>query len=77
MAAWTQADADKLSAAIISLASGEAVLSVSYNGPPARTITYQQRDLKQMRDLLAQVNASIARQAGGKTYRLAGFRKGV
>jgi len=42
---WTEADISTLQAAI---ASG--VLSVSYTGPPSRTVTYQ--SLNQMRSLL-------------------------
>lgn len=53
---WTQADIDKLRDAI---ASG--VLSVSYAGPPARTITYQSLDA--MRALLAE----MVRQVNGST----------
>ena len=45
---WTQADIDSLKAAI---ASG--VMSVSYAGPPARSIMYQ--SLRQMRELLAEM----------------------
>lgn len=49
---WTQADIDKLKAAI---ASG--VLSVRYDGPPARTVTYQ--SLSEMRALLASMQRSV------------------
>ena len=63
---WTQADIDALKVAI---ASG--VLSVSYAGPPTRTITYQSLDA--MRSLLAemvrQVNSTPA-------YRRVAFSKG-
>jgi hypothetical protein len=69
MATWTQEDIDKLKAAI---ASG--VLSVTYNGPPARSVTYQ--SLAAMRSLLAEMTADVARQAGAKTTRRAKFRKG-
>jgi hypothetical protein len=67
MATWTQADIDKLKAAISS-----GVLSVSYAGPPARSITYQ--SLAEMRALLAEMTASVG---GGSTYRLATTRKGL
>lgn len=62
VATWTQADVDTLKAAI---ATG--VLSVSYAGPPSRTITYQ--SLKEMRDLLAEMTASVTAEAGGTRYR--------
>lgn len=63
---WTQADIDKLRAAV---ASG--ILTVSYAGPPARTITYQSLDA--MRALLAE----MVRQVSGSTpVRLVSFNKG-
>jgi hypothetical protein len=63
---WTQADVDKLKAAI---ASG--ALTVSYAGPPARLITYQ--SLTAMREALA----SIVRQANATpTFRRVSFSKG-
>ena len=67
---WTQTDIDKLKAAI---AGG--VLSVRYDGPPGRTITYQ--SLSEMRKLLAEMIASVATAAGTRTTtRLAKTRKG-
>lgn len=74
--AWSQADIDALKAAILRLASGEAVQVVSYSGPPARSVTYQQMNLREMRDLLATVQADVNAQAGGKPYRLAAHSKG-
>lgn len=65
--AWSQDDIDKLKAAI---ASG--VLSVSYAGPPARSITYQ--SLREMRDLLAEMTASARTSP---SYRLVSTRKGL
>jgi hypothetical protein len=71
MATWTQSDVDNLKN---SIASG--VFSVSYNGPPARTITYQ--SLAEMRALLAEMIADVATAAGTrKPYRLAATRKGL
>lgn len=70
MATWTQADVDNLKVAI---ASG--VLSVRYDGPPARTITYQ--SLGDMRALLSSMQQDVARSQGkSTTYRLAGTTKG-
>lgn len=66
--AWTQADLDKLKEAV---ASG--VLSVRYDGPPARSITYQ--DLREMRALLAEMTRDVA-GAGVKTHRYATTNKG-
>lgn len=67
---WTQDDVDKLKAAI---ASG--VLSVSYDGPPKRTIVYQ--SLSDMRKLLAEMRAEVGAAAGTRrAFRLASTRKG-
>lgn len=71
MAMWTQVDIDGLKTAV---ASG--ILTVRYDGPPARTITYQ--SLEQMRSLLASMQQDVARQAGQpSSYRLASTRKGL
>jgi hypothetical protein len=71
MGMWTQADLDTLKVAV---ASG--VLSVSYDGPPKRTVTYQ--SLSEMRSLLAAMAQDVARSAGSvTTYTLAATRKGL
>lgn len=67
---WTQEEIDQLRAAI---ASG--VLTVSYAGPPARSITYQ--SLADMRELLAEMVASSAAASGGTRFRLGATRKGL
>lgn len=64
---YTQAEIDTLKAAIVS-----GVLTVSYAGPPARTVTYQ--SLAEMRKLLADMNASVS---GSAPYRVAATRKGL
>lgn len=64
---WTQADIDTLRTAI---ASG--ILSVSYAGPPSRTITYQSTDA--MLKALSLMERSVS--GGGTPYRLATTRKG-
>jgi hypothetical protein len=70
MATWTQADIDQLKTAV---ASG--ILTVRFSGPPERHVTYQ--SLAQMRELLAEMRADVARQGGAKPYHLAATRKGV
>ena len=68
MPRWTEAEYETLRAAV---ASG--VLSVSYAGPPQRTVQYQ--SLAEMRKLLA----DMEREVNGSTTprsRLATFRKG-
>jgi len=66
---WTPEDLNNLKAAI---ASG--ALSVRYEGPPGRTVTYQ--NLTEMRKLLASMVADINRQAGKSRVRLSTHRKG-
>jgi len=71
VATWTQADIDSLKVAV---ASG--ILTVRYDGPPSRMVTYQ--DLSQMRALLASMIQDVAQQAGTTaSYRLAATRKGL
>lgn len=71
MATWTQTDVDTLKTA---LASG--ILTVIYDGPPRRAVTYQSTN--QMRELLAAMIADVANSAGTRqTYRLGSTRKGL
>lgn len=69
--AWTQADVDALKAAA---ASG--ILTVRYDGPPARQITYQ--SLRDMQRQIALMEQEVARTSGTSTgYTLAATRKGL
>lgn len=63
---WTEADITTLKAAI---ASG--VLSVSYTGPPSRTVTYQ--SLNQMRALLGDMVRDVREPV---TFRIAKHKQG-
>ena len=63
---WTQDDIDALKKAI----SG-GVLTVTFDGPPKRSITYQ--SLSEMRALLSDMNRQIT---GAPTHRLVKWRKG-
>lgn len=69
MATWTQADIDTLKAAV-----GSGVLTVTYSGPPSRTITYQSLDA--MRSLLAEMIRQVSGSTAAPPYRLAAFKKG-
>lgn len=66
MATWTQADIDSLRAAV---ASG--ILTVAYDGPPRRQITYQSLDA--MRALLAEMTSEVN---GTTTFRRVAWRRG-
>ena len=73
MALWSQADVDALKTAISS-----GILTVTYEGPPKRSVTYQ--DLRAMRELLAAMVADVAGQAAGTgrtSYTLISTRKGL
>lgn len=67
---WTEADYLALRAAI---ASG--VKSVQYDGPPKRVVEYQ--DLKQMRELLADMWQCLNPSASGSRSSLVSTSKGV
>lgn len=71
MATWTQTEINELKKAI---ASG--VLTVTYSGPPSRSVTYQ--SLAEMRKLLADMQADVAAEAGTRSnHRFAALRKGL
>ena len=70
---WTQAEIDQVRAAVLALVTGTRVVSVSYAGPPARSVSYQIADLAQLRGILAEMQRTV----GGSTYRVAATRKGL
>lgn len=71
MALWTAADIETLKAAVSS-----GILTVRYDGPPARTLTYQ--SLAEMRELLAEMQVAVLEQTGQRQrYRLVATRKGL
>lgn len=67
---WTQTDIDTLKAAI---ASG--VLSVTYDGPPRRSVTYQ--SISQMLQVLGLAAQAIDVQNGGTAYRFGSYKSGL
>lgn len=75
--AWTQADVDKVRAAVVALAAGERVVTVNYAGPPARSVTYGSAELSELRKLLAEMEHSVSSNSNsGSTYRRVAFSKG-
>ncbi len=69
--AWTQADIDALKALMATGAS-----SISYGGPPARTMTA--RPLAEMQALLAQMEQAVNGDGSTKPhYRLVTTKKGL
>lgn len=71
--AWTQTDADAVKAAVVALATGTRVFSVSYAGPPSRTVQYGVAELPELRKLLAEILRSLN---GAPRFRRAVFGKG-
>jgi hypothetical protein len=66
---WTTEDLATLERAI---ASG--VLTVSYSGPPARSVTYQSMDA--MLKALSIIRSHLGNKSGQTVVRYARFRKG-
>lgn len=66
--AWTTADRDAVKAAIVALATGARTVSVTLAD---RTVTYQQADLEELRQILAMIEADIA--AAGDAARPRGW----
>lgn len=67
---WTQADVDTLSAAV-----GSGILTVQYDGPPKRLITYQ--SISQMEALLGKMVNQVAAAAGRSGFIFIGTSKGL
>ena len=73
MATFTQEEIYQIKAAIMALATGARVVSVSYAGPPQRTVIYSEAQIGDLRALLAQAQSSAV---GTTRFRRASFRKG-
>lgn len=71
---WTQDEINQVRAAILALATGSRAETVSFSGPPARSVTYGSVDLEKLEALLAQM---VATTHSGTTYRLAATNKGL
>jgi hypothetical protein len=71
--AWTQADAEKVREAIVALASGTRVVTISYAGPPARSVAYGIVDLPSLRSLLAEMDRQVG---GAPRFGRFAFKKG-
>ena len=73
---WTQAEVDQVKAAVEALATGVAVQTVTYAGPPSRTVTYHPTDLDKLRKLLGEMQADMNAQNGKSAVSFASFSKG-
>jgi hypothetical protein len=72
--AYTQADLDSVTAAIIALARGERVVSVTAG---SRTVQYAQADMDKLRALQAEMKAEIGATAGHQRFVLTSTSKGL
>lgn len=73
MASWTQEEYEQVAAAVVALATGTRVVTISYAGPPARSVQYGQANLADLRALLAEMRQSLA---GAIRFRRVEFSKG-
>lgn len=58
---WSSADVAQVRAAVVALAAGTRVVTVSYAGPPARSVTYGAANLGELRELLAEMERSASK----------------
>lgn len=63
-----------MQAAIRDLVIGKRAVTVSFGGPPARSVTYQMAQLSDLRSVLAEINRSLG---AGPTYRLGATNSGL
>ena len=70
---YTQADLTAVTAAIVDLATGKRVVTVTYAGPPQRSVQYAAVDLPQLRALQAEIQRDLN---ATPTYRRVSFGKG-
>lgn len=60
-------------AAVLALATGARVATVTYAGPPSRSVTYQATELSDLRNLLSEMERAVS---GTASYRRVAFSKG-
>ena len=70
MAIFTQAELDQIKQAILDLAAGKRVVSIST--PDGRNVTYNQADIGKLRKLLSDASADVG--AATKGARVVGIR---
>lgn len=72
---WTADDAIAVRDAIRKLATGSRAVTVSFTeSGVSRSVTYQMTQLKELRDLLAEINRAIG---AGTAYRLGAVNNGL
>lgn len=70
---YTQADLTSVTAAIVALATGTRTVTVTYAGPPTRTVTYGAANLAELRALQAEIQREVN---SSPRFRRAAFAKG-
>jgi len=73
MALWTLEEYESVRAAVVALATGVRVVTVSYAGPPARSVNYAPANLDELRKLMAEMERSLV---GVSSFRRVSFSKG-
>jgi hypothetical protein len=71
--AWTEDERAQIQAAILALAKGERVSTVTYSGPPQRSVEYEKADLPELRRLLAEMSRQLQ---SSPSYRRAQVKRG-
>jgi hypothetical protein len=72
--AYIQADQESVQAAIIALATGSRVVSVTTGD---KTIQYGQADIDKLRALLSEIKAELSAAAGRQRFVLTATSKGL
>lgn len=72
--AYSQTDSDNVKSAIVSLATGQQVVSVSIKG---KSVQYAQADITKLQELLGEINADVAAAGGASRFYLTSTSKGL
>lgn len=70
---YTQSDLTQVTAAIMALATGSRPITVTYAGPPQRSVTYGVANLGELRALQAEIQREVN---GSPTFRRVRYNQG-
>jgi len=71
---YTQTNLEEIEIAILSLAQGKRVVSISMNG---RTVAYGPADISSLKSLRKEIRSELAKSNGRKKYALLTSSKGL
>jgi len=71
---YTQTHLEEIELAILSLAQGKRVVSISMNG---RTVAYSPSDIASLKSLRKEIQTELAKKKGRKKYALLTSSKGL